>query len=384
LSRSTITILTLSLITAGSGVRALASDPDSKSWFGVELLSDWSTDGGVRGVQVMQNTNYHVALPNQLGASYLFDNKAQDYGLQLGTRISYGRWLNASNTWGMEFSGLYYPEKEAKWNWSNAGGSGLNSTVIFYPAANNPTGWWVLSLAANNTGFGNIDITSHSKLWGVEALAVRNLRRDDSASCDMVFGLKYLNLTEDFQISFANVYTQAPVLGEYAANDRWKTQNSIIAAKLGARFAVGSENHTRFVGEVAAALGQNSESINVNGFSVWTGGPGGAVIGTNLGGAFSGPSNIGTDKQSEFVPILELKLGLEHKLTKHLALTANAHAMYITSVVRPGEQVSNAFSQANVGFGNQIPNWYGTTPARQFVTSDYFSYGLSLGMKVMF
>ncbi len=375
--------LCCALALAGSGAVAMAQD--SQSWLGVDLLVNEGSEMKVSDVQVMRvggPFGSGIALPNDPNASYLYDNNRQDFWIQPGLNLAWGRWLDTDKRWGMEFSGLYLMEKKAKWSDSEAGGTGAHTCLItsIGPLPDDWLGYFGLHPFSDADGYGSIQITSHSRMWGLEASAVHNLVRDDSKAIDMVLGVKHLNLSEDFQISLNDTLNPSDY---YRAKDRWETKNSILALKLAVRGRVNIGTNWKFTAEGSVALGMNRESVDVSGSGSIS--SGGATRAWDSGGVFTGPCNMGRKSRSKLVYIPEVKIGIEQKRSERISLTANAHVMYISDVIRPGEQVNRIISTTGTGFASQgHPDPAAPYPTRRFETNDYVSYGLTLGVKINF
>lgn len=364
----------------------LAFGAGEQTWMRLELVSQWGDAGKVRDVQVLRvGPGMGLAVMGNPNAQLIFNNREQDYGRQLGTRLTWGRWLDPTQRWGLEFSGQAFAEGDASWSYREGSESGASATLVFINTLLGDAfdGLYILTPGADPGEYGGIAITSHSRKQDFEALLVRNLARDETSSLDALLGLKYVGLSEDFQIALTNHSAPSPpFLPDYelATRDRWQTRNRILALKVGIRGHTGTRH--RFTAEASLALGPNRQTVEVSGSTRITV-PSTEPILTQ-GGLFSGPCNIGTRHRTALVLVPELKVGFEQRLTPKTALALQAHATYVSRVVRPGEQVNRTVNLNAVGVGSPTPDPTLADPARRFKTTDHFSYGLSLGLKATF
>lgn len=385
-----MTLLRMALGGIAWGVTSAASlafGAGGQSWMRLELVSQWGDAGKVREVQVLRaGPGMGMPVMGNPDAQFLFNNREQDYGSQLGTRLTWGRWLDPARRWGLELSGQALAEGDASWSYREGSESGASATLVFINTLLGGTfdGLYILTPGADPGEYGGIDITSHSRKRDFEALLVRNLARDETRSLDALLGLKYVGLSEDFQIALTNHSSPSsspyPPDYEVATRDRWGTRNRILAVKVGLRGQTGTRH--RFTSEASLALGPSRQTVEVSGSTRITASSTEPLL--TQGGLFSGPCNIGARHRTALVLVPELKLGFEQSLTPKTALTLRAHATYVSRVVRPGEQVNRTVNLDAVGAGSPTPDPTLADPARRFKTTDYFSYGLSLGLKATF
>ncbi len=132
-------------------------------------------------------------------------------------------------------------------------------------------------------------------------------------------------------------------------------------------------------------LGVNHESVDVDGNTriAFTGafpfGP--PVTPNNVGGLFAQGSNIGRRTHDEFVVVPEVRLQVGMNLTNNIRIFGGYEFMYLSQVVRPGDQVDHVVNGTQ-GFGGTLSGV--ARPAPQFNNSDFWASGLSVGVLFRF
>jgi hypothetical protein len=342
---------------------------EPRFWVRPEFLMMWSKDGPVHDVITLRTTDGGDPLLGNPAAHVVQKNPGQDYGMQLGGRLDFGLWVDEARRWGFELSGFALEEKEARWTHIY---SGVGERVAFsaYDAGED---FWLI---ADHTGPGTVAITSNSQLWGVGASGVVNLRRSEKLKLDATFGVRHLDLSEDFGIETL----EFDGLEEWWQKDSFDTHNQFYGAKLGAKFSYTAWERLLLSIEPSVSLGADHESLKIRG---------GTRVGNRSGpsGFFAMTTNIGDYSETKFAVVPEIKLGLGCKITKNLSFNASYNFLYMSNVVRPGEQVSRRhnFALDPWGFGTGVPTNPASTPrdpAPRFKTSDYWAQGLGLSFKV--
>lgn len=347
-------------------------------WITPELLMMWSKDGPVHDMIVLQTTDGTNPFLDNPTARRLFDNNDQDYGLQMGGRLSFGLWVDESRQWGVELSGFALEEKSARWN---GAWDGVGETVAFSTYSVDPPGelaWWI----ADDTGPGTISISSSSQLWGVGASGLVNVKRSENLSLDATFGVRYLDLSEEFIVGSTAILDVPGLYQDWWQEDRFKARNQFYGAKLGARFSYTAWDRLLLSVEPSIALGANDESLDIHGATRVN-----ALTGSN--GYFATVTNSGDYSKVRFAVVPEIKLGLGCKITRNLSFNANYNFLYVSDVVRPGLQVSRRHN-------NDVDPWWNGTgvpvdststprePASRFKTTDYWAHGVGVNFKIQF
>lgn len=159
-------------------------------------------------------------------------------------------------------------------------------------------------------------------------------------------GYRWLQLTEalDFDVQTAGVAGSSNAGQMFNAHDGFHTRNSFNGAQIGMRVEA---EYARFVlrTSLKAALGDMYRSLSVEGSSTTTAGTlfypvsggAGAILG---GGIFAQPSNIGTYGSHQLAGVAELNVRTGYRLTDLLIPYIAYNALYVGSIMRPGEAIS--------------------------------------------
>lgn len=347
-------------------------------WVTPEFLMMWSKDGPVHDLYVLRSSTLGGLNLGNPAAQRLFTNDERDYGLQMGGRLTFGMWADDARKWGFELSGFALEEKEVTKSFGSASdaftGISLYSTAPGFPAHEDGS---VFSFPGDS---GRGQITSSSQLWGAEGSGLWNFKRNDNMSLDFSFGVKYLDLREDFQWT-DRVHTPPGFLFDAAisSKDQWRAHNGFYGAKLGIKFAMTCWDRLLVDIQPAVLLGANRESLEIRGSTLVE------SMGTptvSAGGTFTGPSNLGDYDKTRFAVAPEIKLGLGCRITRNISFNANYNFLYVSSMVRPGEQFNRKVNTANLAPADPLVPPFDPQP--RFKSSDYWAHGVGVNFRIQF
>jgi hypothetical protein len=157
---------------------------------------------------------------------------------------------------------------------------------------------------------------------------------------DLLGGFRFVDLSEALTIGGTTVFGTAPTLlsnANITTTDTFGTHNHLFAGQFGTDVGLNwGRWGVNAYGKLA--LGDNRETVTINGNTVVTGPP---VLGNfNVpGGFFAQTSNIGSYRHDEFSIFPETGVNLSFQLCDHCRLAVGYTFAYFYHVVRPGEQI---------------------------------------------
>src|SRR5262249_6508363 len=174
-------------------------------------------------------------------------------------------------------------------------------------------------------GAGRVDITGYSFLWGAELNYRRKLCRDCTGHLDMLIGFRYLNLSEQLQITEHFGDPNQPIGGTNnvvgTLTDQFTTTNHFFGGQVG---IAGERRWGRWEVDGAAkvALGYTYQPVPIFGQQVVTASNPALVPpvppGVYNGGLLALPTNIGTWYAGTFSVVPEVNLNVGYYLTPRL------------------------------------------------------------------
>jgi hypothetical protein len=333
---------------------------EPRFWVTPEFLAMWTKDGPVHDLGILAN----MALWTSPNAQFVFKNNEQDYGTQLGGRLTFGMWADEAREWGFELSGFALEKKSDSF--------GYTGDTVAFTFVDAITG------REESLGFGWTDqrlkIESESQLWGVEGLGRHRLVRGEHLALDLTFGVKHLDLSEDLHIRLSAADPVFPL----ACHDSFSTHNQFFGAKVGVKFAYTAWDRLLLEVQPAVSLGATREELKVSGYS-FVGG-----FGSGPGFAYSALSNMGTHTQTPFAVAPEIKVGLGCKITQKLSFNASYNLLYLSETLRPGEQISRRVSEGSIIAGLLGGPTTPPAPCARMQSTDYWAQGVSAGFKIKF
>ncbi len=357
-------------------------------WANVEYLSFWvkgnrlpplvttsppgtpQTDAGVLG---------------EPGTSVLFGNERINDGQRNGGRITAGGWW-VGDVIGIE--GNYWTLGRETTNFRAVSdfSTGLASTdpILARPFVNAALGFTQDSLVVAFPGFippvglpqnvsGRINVSETSELQSA-GLGLRHLLGIDLVRDHRLFlvgGYRFFRMDEDLTIANTIEPMAADVLpGTFiSVSDLFATRNQFHGGDVG---LMSDLRRGVFVLQTTAkvAMGNMRETVIIDGGTTIFDG-----INTTFAqsGLLAQPSIIGFHHQDQFVviPELDIKLGLQ--ITPAIRATAGYNFMYVTRVVRPGNEVKLPIDPVT-----------GVRPATPLRPTDLWVQGITGGLEMRF
>jgi len=310
---------------------------------------------------------------NPLAVPLVKNNNFDDLE-RLGTRATAGLWLDHAQTLGFEVSGLDLFQRGPGSALLSFGGQPLARPFI--DAGTGATGADIL--ATPGTQSGAVEVRDITRLWGAEVNFRKELLRGCYYHFDVLCGFRFLEFDEGLAIADqTNFLPGSPFAGTtVGSNDRFATHDAFYGGQLGAE----TEIHWRrwdldLWGKVA--LGTSFQVLNINGTTVVLN-PDGTTTGV-ANGLYAQPTNIGHHTESQFTVLPEFGANLGFQVTSHLRATVGYTFLYLSRVVRAGDQIDQTVTPA---LGAAAAAAAGATrPALLFRESDFWAQGVNAGLE---
>jgi hypothetical protein len=304
------------------------------------------------------------------------------YGPFAGGRFTVGRWL-ADPRFGVEVDGFFLGDKSASFADFSTGVPPLRVPFVNVPpGAGFPLGSSSFVIADPGFASGGQSITSSLKLWGIESNGLYRAWSTGTQSVSLLAGFRYIDLRENLSIFSAETVFPPFPSGAFTATDGFSTKNQFFGAQIGVK---GQQQFGPFdvSGVAKVALGDNYQTVSINGFS--TSSFAGSAP-SALGGIFSQSTNIGQQSRNRFAVAPEVQLQAGYTLQNGVRFFAGYDFIYISNVVRPGDQIDTTLNFTS----NPVLNGPGSTlagaarPALLFNGSSFWAQGFKLGASYAF
>lgn len=294
-----------------------------------------------------------------------------------GGRFTVGRWLTDPR-FGVELDGFFLASRNAGFSATSNGSIPLR--VPFFnvpPGAGFPLGSSSFLLADPNFAAGGQSISSSLGFWGIEANGLYRGVTLGRLDITILAGFRYIDLREG--LSIVSTENQLPPLsGSYVGTDSFSTRNQFFGAQIGAK---AQQQFGRFdaSGVAKLALGDNYQTVIVNGFSTAAGFAGAAPF--SPGGIFTQVTNIGQQTRNQFAVVPEAQVQVGYRLQGGVRLFAGYDFLYVSNVLRPGNQIDttlNLTSNPTIsGTGSTLTG--AARPMPLLNGSSFWAQGVKLG-----
>ena len=235
---------------------------------------------------------------------------------------------------------------------------------------------------------GQVEISSESNMHSGGIIRRHVLWADFDKNCriDWLIGYRYIRLDELLTIT-DTITLNNPSAGSMVEpgtrnrrTDRFKTKNDFHGGEIG---LMGEIHRGRWSLEVVGkvAIGNTHQMVGIDGtLTQEPGGTGGFSITDGDGGLLAQPGlNEGRYTRNAFTMIPEAELNVAFQITKGLRATLGYNVLYMTRVVRPGNQIDRNLNPTRFPSGSG-PNGP-TTPQALFNESYFWLGGFSGGLE---
>ncbi len=359
--------------------------PSGRIWTNVEWLV-WATSGQHVPAAI---TTSPLGTPQGLagvlttpGTANLFPRDRANNEFRSGFRLTAGYWFDDSQMFGIE-GDFFFLGNSKKGRTVSSDAAGV--PIIARPFENALTGLSASSLVAYpGIIFGTAGVRAENSAIGGGVSVLYDLLASPCARLNVVLGYRFLGVSDEVSIEEDST-TLVPLPGIAFATrtqllDRFTTQNNFNG------FVMGLNGERKFGfwyvgGKATLAIGGVQQIVTIDGRTVITQANG--QSNATFQGLYTQSSNIGRHTRNDFAVLPEIGLRFGVQLTESARIYVGYNWMYLSSVVRAGDQID---TRVNTGF---LPP--GNTsalgpplPAFQFRTTDYWLQGVSFGMEVKF
>jgi Putative beta barrel porin-7 (BBP7) len=369
----------------------------ARRWYGsADYLLWWFKDSPVP-VPLLTTTSNPGSMPvaafNDSNTSVLLGNESLGGGVHQGARFTLGYWIDDGRQIGLEGGYFFLADKTTVRSAASSGQPGAPVLAVpFFDEDASAENTFVVASPGGFAGAAVLSLTSRlqsAELQGVvQAFDATNLH------VEVLFGGRFAELTENLSFATSSTGISDPntdlILNTV---DQFNVRNDFYGWQVGTR-AQARWGNFEFRASAKLALGDMHQVANLNGFAVtnffnapaggpFTGVPAQVVPGS---GAFVQPSNQGRFSRDSFAVAPEVGVTLGYRLTDGLRVFAGYDFLYLSEVLRPGDQIDRGinFSQTvqSAIAGNAAA--VGSRPAPTLVGSDFWAQGIHLGLELRY
>jgi hypothetical protein len=207
----------------------------------------------------------------------------------------------------------------------------------------------------------------------------------EQRTLSLLAGFRYLDLQEN--LSIVSAENLIGLSGTFTGTDFFGTRNQFYGGQLGLQ---SQSRSGRFDSTMIAkvALGDDYQTVTVNGYNTVTGSAFGVSPGTTPGGIFAQSTNIGQRYRNDFCVVPEVQLQLGYNVSSRIRAFVGYDFLYMTDAVRPGNQIDRTLNfTSNSAISGVTPpaTLVGAPrPEPQFNGSGFWAQGINIGIDFKF
>lgn len=303
-----------------------------------------------------------------------------------GGRFSIGHWLPSDPRFALEVDGFFLADRSAGFSAVSNGATPLRLPFTNVPPGGGfPIGPSSFVLADPGFASGGQTIGSSLQLWGVEGNGLYRAFSGPGFTVSWLAGFRYLDLREDLSIASVENLLATPTPGTYTGSDFFSTKNQFFGAQVGVK---AQKQLGQFDGSVLAkvALGDNYQTVKINGTSSVVGTGFGIPPVTVPGGLFTQPSNIGSQSRNRFAVLPEAQLQVGYTTSSRIRFFVGYDFIYLSNVVRPGNQIDTTLNlSGNAAINGPAAAFAGAARPQPLLNgSSFWAQGLNIGASYQF
>jgi Putative beta barrel porin-7 (BBP7) len=305
----------------------------------------------------------------QPGTRILFGDRSAGANPFNGGRLNLGLWLNREQTWGIDGNYFFLATRHTSFTAANDSTGTTTLNVPFFNADLNAED--ARQIAVPGVQSGTTSVSTSQRLMGYELNLRGRLVDTDTFRLALLGGFRYVSLQESLDLN--THFDFVPLAFGISSDtfDSFGTRNRFYGGQIG---LAGEMNRDRWVfgAQAKVALGSVNQRINITGSNTVTDPFNGAV--TTPGGIFSAASNMGEFNRSVFCVVPEVGLTMGYQVTRNLTATVGYNFLYMSNVVRPGDQIDRGINFAAPANGP-------TRPSAGFNSTDFWAQGINFGLQ---
>lgn len=366
----------------------------TRFFIGADYLLWWTKPGNVPPLVTTSPATVPEAERGRLGpnTTVLFGGGRLDSDVHSGVRVYGAWWFGSCPCWGVDGSFFTLGQRTTRFQADSSTFPVLARPIQIQNLGNIEGRQIVVTpglLAGDLLSLrGGILVEASTRFWGAEA----NLRRILCLGCnyrvDALAGYRFLELDEGLTItedivSLRDFPAPIPVRAgdRIIVQDSFGTLNQFHGGQVGAS-AEFRRGRWVVVGTAKIALGVVHQTIDINGFTSITTGGGGQIF--VPAGLLAVASNSGRFTRDRFAVAPEIGIKLGYQLTERLRVHVGYDFLYLSNVVRPGDQIDRSIDVNQVPFFSNVPlpaPAGASRPLVPFATTDFWAQGLNFGME---
>ncbi|MCE9565696.1 MAG: BBP7 family outer membrane beta-barrel protein [Planctomycetes bacterium] len=304
-----------------------------------------------------------------------FPTKSQvHYDGVSGIRLNGG--VNFDKT-GIDFGGFLLNERTLTTSLAN------NGTPVFIgrPFIDSTTGQpTTLNISNPNQYIGGVRSEITSQMFGFEVNAKRSWYTLLADATYLIGGFRYFDLQESIAVNSLSVF---PTGDSVRIADSVRTHNSFYGGQIGFTSVIGG-----FAPGFGASFTTKSGIGGVNQRVDLVGSNTILQAGTltqESGGLFARGLNAGSFSRGQFAYMQDLDIKLTYNFTCAFQVSFGYSLFYISSMVRPGDQVDPVINPNQIRFTNGgMPSVVGPQPAFQWHAHSFVVQGLTFGARLAY
>lgn len=311
-----------------------------------------------------------------------------DPGSRSGARFTLSFSSDPCQQSALEASYLFIGDKAVNFNQTSANGDPILARPFFNVDTDSIKAFQqdaVLVAFPDVATESQLNVALSNEFQSFELLGRESLFQDENKRVDILYGYRYSRFAEGLAIGHSFTSPDLPEGTFVNVSELFAAGNEFNGGELG----ISGQAQLRrwsLEGMAKMALGNTRSRTSIDGTTTVTGAP--AVA----GGLLAQPTNIGIFSQDNFTVIPEIGLTAGLQLTPRMKATVGYSLIYWSRVARPGDQIDagNVVGSPDVLINVNPTQFSGgdlvgmPAPQQRFITSDFWTQGLSFGLDCRF
>ena len=288
-----------------------------------------------------------------------------------GVRINAG--MNFDKT-GIDFSGFILDQRTITTSIANNGSPVFIGRPFIDSTNGTPT---TLNISSPNQYSGGVRSEITSQMFGMELNAKRSWYTLLADATYLLAGVRYFDLQESIAVNSLSVF---PTGDTVRIQDSVRTHNSFYGGQIGFTSVIGGfEPGFGASFTTKSGIGGVNQRVDLVGSNTILQN---GTLGMESGGLFARGLNAGSFSRVKFAYSQDLDIKLTYNFTCNLQVSCGYSLFYISSMVRPGDQVNPFINPNQIRFTNGgLPTVPGPQPAFYWNSHSFVVQGVTFGAR---
>ncbi|MDB5307201.1 MAG: hypothetical protein JWO38_1403 [Gemmataceae bacterium] len=227
---------------------------------------------------------------------------------------------------------------------------------------------------------GGVQVSSDSRLWGLEGNTRLPFFTFLTSNTDALVGFRYVDLQENLNVGFHAAFPTGRV---FDIQDAIHTRNQFYGGQIGMNGRIGGQEKGFGLDMTSKiALGDMRQRAELVGSNTIT--DPGVAPSVEQGGLYARGANLGVFDRDKVAMVFDLNLNMTYNFNCWSQVYVGYSFLYLSSVIRPGTTIDPVINDSQTRFVANPTASTANRPVFDWRTTDFWAQGITFGLKLQY